>query len=92
MTSSTKILDTDDLRKNFKGFQAVLGISLAVETESIHSIIGPTGAGKPTFLNLICKFIAPTSTTVFPKGCDLTEENSTGPTNIALATPKWVRT
>lgn len=84
----TRILDTDDLRKRFKGFQAVLGICLAVETESIHSIIGPTGAGKPPFLNLICKFIAPTSSIVCSKGCDLTEENSTGPTNIALAAPK----
>lgn len=86
--AATRILDIHDLRKSFKVFQPALGIGLKVETESINSIIGTSGAGKPAALNLICKFVAPTSSTVCSKGCDLTEENSTGPNNVALATPK----
>lgn len=66
----------------------MLGFSPAVETESIKSIIGPTGADKPTFLNLIFKFIASTSSTACFNGSNLNKENFTGPTNIALAAPK----
>ena len=53
------MLDVQDLRKSFDGFQAVGGVSFTVPKGSISAIIGPNGAGKTTLFNLITGEIAP---------------------------------
>ena len=61
---SETILETHHLTKEFKGFTAVSDVNLAVRRGSIHALIGPNGAGKTTALDLMTKFLEPTSCTI----------------------------
>ena len=78
--SSDFILETRNLSKEFKGFVAVSGVDLRVRRGSIHALIGPNGAGKTTVFNLLTKFLAPSSGSIFFNGQDITGEK---PTHIA---------
>lgn len=66
------LLETHGLRKEFKGFVAVDGVSLKVRRGDIHALIGPNGAGKTTMFNLLTKFLPPSAGTVTFKGQDVT--------------------
>ena len=66
------ILVTDGLTKDFAGFVAVNGVSLAIRRGSIHAFIGPNGAGKTTCFNLLTKFLKPTRGRIVFKGSDIT--------------------
>ncbi|GHC37876.1 ABC transporter ATP-binding protein [Aidingimonas halophila] len=66
------IIETSHLTKSFKGFKAVDDISLRVEAESIHALIGANGAGKTTCFNLLTKFLRPSDGTIHFKGRDIT--------------------
>jgi branched-chain amino acid transport system ATP-binding protein len=74
------ILETHCLKKAFKGFVAVDGVSLSVRRGEIHALIGPNGAGKTTFFNLLTRFLQPTAGTIAYKGKDITREQ---PADIA---------
>ena len=67
------LLVTEGLRKEFKGFVAVDGVSLKVRRGDIHALIGPNGAGKTTMFNLLTKFLRPSAGTVAFKGRDITQ-------------------
>jgi len=58
-------LRAENLTKEFRGFVAVRGVSLAVRRGSIHALIGPNGAGKTTVFNLLSKFLEPTAGRIF---------------------------
>jgi branched-chain amino acid transport system ATP-binding protein len=66
------VLEVQDLRKSFDGFQAVAGISFTVPRSSISAIIGPNGAGKTTVFNLITGHLAPDAGRVIFKGKNVT--------------------
>jgi branched-chain amino acid transport system ATP-binding protein len=66
------ILETEGLTREFSGFVAVDGVSLRVETGTIHALIGPNGAGKTTCFNLLTSFLPPTRGTIKFKGRDIT--------------------
>lgn len=66
------LLETSGLRKEFKGFVAVDGVSLKVRRGDIHALIGPNGAGKTTMFNLLTKFLSPSAGTVVFNGRDIT--------------------
>jgi branched-chain amino acid transport system ATP-binding protein len=66
------ILETDGLTREFSGFIAVDGVSLRVETGTIHALIGPNGAGKTTCFNLLTSFLPPTRGTIKFRGRDIT--------------------
>ncbi|GAB4370547.1 MAG: ABC transporter ATP-binding protein [Deltaproteobacteria bacterium] len=68
------ILETRNLKKEFKGFVAVDDVSLKVRRGTIHALIGPNGAGKTTVFNLITKFLFPTAGDIFFNGVDITHE------------------
>ncbi|MBY4675061.1 ABC transporter ATP-binding protein [Marinobacterium arenosum] len=66
------VLQTLDLRKEFKGFTAVDDVNLNVERGTIHALIGPNGAGKTTVFNLLTKFLTPTTGQILYNGNDIT--------------------
>src|ERR1700710_2046638 len=72
--SSSYILETTDLTKEFKGFVAVNKVNLRVRRGSIHALIGPNGAGKTTCFNLLTKFLEPTAGQIVFNGVDITGE------------------
>lgn len=55
------ILSTDSLTKQFKKHKAVNEVSLHIKQGDIYGFIGRNGAGKTTFLKMICGLISPTS-------------------------------
>jgi len=66
------ILRTDAVTKRFGGLVAVDHVDLQVKKGSRHSIIGPNGSGKTTFINIITGFYEPEEGSVFFNGEDIT--------------------
>ncbi len=67
-----KLLDVDNVTKNFKGLVAVKNFSFELEKGKLLGIIGPNGAGKTTLFNLITGFYPVDSGTITFKGEDIT--------------------
>ena len=55
------ILQTNNLIKRYKRFQALSGLSMNVPKGSIYGFVGKNGAGKTTLMRLICGLQEPTS-------------------------------
>ena len=66
------MLETRDLVKEFAGFRAVNGVSLALDDGRVHALVGPNGAGKTTLFNLLTGFLRPTSGVIRLFGEDAT--------------------
>ena len=49
----TPILQTKDLKLYYGNFQALKGISMAIQEKTITAFIGPSGCGKSTFLKVL---------------------------------------
>ena len=52
---------------------ALSSLSLDVPSGSMTAFVGPDGAGKTTFLRMICGLLAPTSGELFVLGCDIVQ-------------------
>jgi branched-chain amino acid transport system ATP-binding protein len=70
--STSLILETEDLTKEFRGFIAVKGVRLRIRRGTIHALIGPNGAGKTTCFNLLTKFLTPSRGRITFNGRDIT--------------------
>lgn len=55
------ILQTKNLTKKYKNFQALNGLTMNVPKGSIYGFVGKNGAGKTTLIRLICGLQKPTS-------------------------------
>ena len=55
------ILETNNLTKKYKSFQALNGLTMHVPKGSIYGFVGKNGAGKTTLIRLICGLQEPTS-------------------------------
>lgn len=55
------ILQTCQLTKTYKRFQALTGLTMNVPKGSIYGFVGKNGAGKTTLIRLICGLQKPTS-------------------------------
>ena len=69
-----KLLDIQDLTKNFGGLTAVNSLNMSLETGQILGLIGPNGAGKSTVFNCIAGVYPPTSGKIAFKGKEITGE------------------
>ena len=66
------LLEVQGLTKDFRGFRAVDNVDLAVEEGTVHALVGPNGAGKPTLFNMLAGFIKPTAGRIRFSGEDVT--------------------
>ncbi len=57
------ILEVENLVKKFGEFEAVKGISFAVEEGEIFGLLGPNGAGKTTTISMLTGVLPPTAGT-----------------------------
>lgn len=55
------VLQTKDLKKRYKDFHALNGLSMNVPKGSIYGFIGKNGAGKTTLFRQVCGLQKPTS-------------------------------
>lgn len=62
------ILKLVNLSKSFGGVQAVYKVNLDLKPGELLGVIGPNGSGKTTLVNLITRFVKPTSGKVLFKG------------------------
>ncbi len=63
-----KILEINNLTKEFKEFTAVKDVNFFVEEGGFFSILGPSGCGKTTLLRMISGFIKESSGEILIKG------------------------
>lgn len=54
------VLKTYDLTKHFKGKKVVNHVDLNVGRGDIYGLIGRNGAGKSTFMKMVCGMLLPT--------------------------------
>jgi len=68
------MLEIEDLSKIYPtGTEALIKVSLTVDTPQVVTIIGPSGAGKSTLIRCINRLIEPTSGRVFLDGTNVTD-------------------
>ena len=58
---SEYILQTRNLTKTYKGYNAVNNVSISLEPGKIYGLIGRNGAGKSTLMRLIAELSYPTN-------------------------------
>ena len=68
----TPLLVTRSLSRSFGGLKAVDNVDFTLQPGEIRAIIGGNGAGKTTFVSLVCGRIEPTSGTIIFDGEDIT--------------------
>jgi ABC-2 type transport system ATP-binding protein len=70
----TAILEVDSLVKKYGDFEAVRGVSFAVEEGEVFGLLGPNGAGKTQTISMLTGVIEPTAGTARIGGHDLRTE------------------
>jgi ABC-2 type transport system ATP-binding protein len=70
-TAMPAILEVDNLVKKYGDFEAVKGISFAVEEGEVFGLLGPNGAGKTQTISMLTGVITPSSGTARIGGYDL---------------------
>ena len=69
------MIKLEGITKSFGSLQVLKGIDLEINKGEIVSIVGPSGAGKTTILNLLGGMDQATSGSIMVDGQELTEEN-----------------
>ncbi|MFG2222253.1 ABC transporter ATP-binding protein [Streptomyces sp. NPDC048644] len=64
------VIEAADLRRRYRGFEAVRGIDLTVARGELFALLGTNGAGKTSTLELLEGQAAPAAGTVRVLGCD----------------------
>jgi branched-chain amino acid transport system ATP-binding protein len=68
------LLEVDAIDVRYGDFQAIYGISLAVEEGETLAVIGANGAGKSTLLKAIAGLMIPTAGRISIDGVDVTKD------------------
>ncbi len=70
----TSIIETNDLKREFKKTRAVDGLTLSIEAGELFGLVGPDGAGKTTTLRLLAGLLDVTDGNATVLGFDLKEK------------------
>jgi len=70
------MIEITDIKKKFGSLEVLKGISLDINKGEIISLVGPSGAGKTTFLQIIGTLLNSDSGTVKINGTDLSKLSS----------------
>jgi branched-chain amino acid transport system ATP-binding protein len=82
--STEPLLKTVNLSKAFGGVQALLNVSFSIMPGELLGVIGPNGSGKTTLVNLITRFVKPSSGKVLFKGSPIHQLPRTRSSGSAL--------
>jgi len=63
-----------DVRKAFRGVQALAGVDLEVREGEILGLVGPNGSGKSTLINVVSGYYRPEAGRILLHGQDLARE------------------
>ena len=74
MEKEDLIIETHDLRRDFKKIRAVNSLNLAIQAGELFGLVGPDGAGKTTTLRLLAGLLSITSGTAEVAGYDLASQ------------------
>ncbi|MCA9242777.1 MAG: ABC transporter ATP-binding protein [Phycisphaerales bacterium] len=66
----TFVVETQDLRKDYRGRPALAGIALRVPRGSLFGFLGPNGAGKTTAIRILMGLLRPTAGSASILGMD----------------------
>src|SRR5260370_3066309 len=73
LEATNTCLVVDELTKRFGGFYALNDLHMQVAKGDIHALIGPDGAGKTTFFNLLTSVVRADSGRITFEGQHLDE-------------------
>ncbi|MBU1085915.1 MAG: ATP-binding cassette domain-containing protein [Candidatus Omnitrophica bacterium] len=71
-----KVLEVNNLKKQFGDIIAVDDVSFSVKAGEIVGLLGPNGAGKTTTINMVLGTLEPSSGSVIVKGMNIAEHRS----------------
>jgi ABC-2 type transport system ATP-binding protein len=74
MRNMAKVIEIDNLTKEFDGLVAVNHITLNVGEGEIFGFLGPNGAGKTTAVKMLCTILNPTSGAAEVCGYDIVRQ------------------
>lgn len=70
------MIEVKGLSKNFDDIQAVDDITAVIQEGSVFGLVGTNGAGKSTFLRMLCGVLKPAAGTVLIDGEDIYENEA----------------
>ena len=79
-----KIIQVENLKKNYGEIQAVKGINFEVAKGSFFAFLGPNGAGKSTTIEMLCTFLPISSGKVLINGDEVGKDNGKIRENIGV--------
>ena len=53
------VIETRDLRKRYRGVEALRGVSISVAPGEVYGLLGRNGAGKTTLVKILLGIVSP---------------------------------
>jgi len=79
-----KIIEVEELSKNFNHLTAVDKVSFTVTKGEIFGFLGPNGAGKTTTINILCTLLRPSGGRAVVNGYDVLKQRTEVRRSIGL--------